>query len=620
MTLKTVLIQKRYSIGLLLSCIMFLLPACNEKKSTSVNIDAKQYVELPAPELWQSDWSDKNIVVVQELAEPDNLHPTNGNSQTRSEIFLYIHGSLLRTNLRSGGIEPGICKSLPVISEDKLGLTFDLRENVKWDDGSSVTPEDVVFTVKAAKCPLTDNAAFKPYMDLVDRVEIIKNDPQKVKIIMKKVYVQNIAIWADYPILQRKLFDPSNALSKVSFEQLNDSSYNVNDNKEVVAWSSEFNAPGNGFNADNISGLGPYKVKEWQQGQLLVLEKKMNHWTNGSAYYAEAANPDEIIFKVNKDPVTQELGFLKQEFDVSTSISTRTLLKLLDDSMFNKNYHGNFVDVYGYTFMGLNTRPDEKNRSVALKDREVRRALAYLTPVDNIIKVVNRGVNKRVVGPVAKMKPSYNSTLTLIPFDVKTATSILDKAGWNSFDSDGIRMKTINGKKVRLEFELAFLSAVPEWKEMAILIADGMKQAGVKINLSGNELSVWLENGTTHNFDMMMGSWNTTSLPEDYSQLWSQKSWSDQGLNFVGFGDAASDALIDSIAITLDDNERNSMEYRMQEKIYNEQPYIFLYGLVRRCAVHRRFTGAELYSERPGILYNLMKVNVGQGVKAGVAP
>ena len=37
---------------------------------------------------------------------------------------------------------------------------------------------------------------------------------------------------------------------------------------------------------------------------------------------------EKLIFKVNKDAVSTQLAFLKQEFDVSTSLSSRVLIEL----------------------------------------------------------------------------------------------------------------------------------------------------------------------------------------------------------------------------------------------------------------------------------------------------
>lgn len=612
--------SKSKCVVLLLGLSSFSFWGCKEKGKVDFVVENKAYIELPAPETWTENWSKEPVIVVHELAEPDNLHPANGNSQIRAELFLYLHAALLRVDLRTGTIQPGISRSLPEISTDQLELTFDLRTNVLWDDGSAVSPEDVIFTIKAAKCPLTDNAGFKPYFDLVDKVERVDGFPNKVRIKMKKVYVQNIALWADYPIIQRAKFDPEKTLDKFSFEQLSDTLFQPSRHKELVDWAKAFNAPENGFNPALISGLGPYRVASWQQGQVIELQKKKNHWTENSDFYAEKSYPEKIIFKVNVDAVTQELSFLKQEFDASTSLSARTLLKLKEDSTFTRNYHARFVDIFGYTFIGINTKPDEKKRALALKEWNVRRALALLTPVDDIIKIVNKGVNKRLTGPLVPIKAACNKTLPLLPLDITKANQLLDKTDWQLDPQSGIRSKMVGEKREFLELELGYLSTVPEWKEMALMISESMKRAGVQVILKALDLNAWLEKGTTHDFDLIMGSWNSSSLPEDYTQLWSSQSWKNQGLNFSGFGTKASDALIDSISVTLNDNIRNDMEYRLQKLIYDEQPYVFMYSLVRRTAVHRRFSNVELYAERPGILYNLIRVSPLHGVTAGVNP
>lgn len=612
------IMKKKYLI-LLGHISLFVALSCNSKKQVEVIVESGNYIDLGAATSFLDSWSKVNEVVIHELTEPDNLHPCNGTSQVRSEIFLYMHGSLLRTDLRTGTVQPGICKAMPEISKNQLDLIFDLREDIKWDDSSTLSPDDVIFTIKAAKNPSTNNAAFKPYFDLVEKVERVPNSPSKVLIRMKKVYVQNVALWADYPIIQKSFYDPKKVLDQFSFEQFNDTSFNAQNFKELNDWSANFNSAQYGFDPKLISGLGAYRLKEWQQGQLLIFEKKQNHWTDNSNVYAEKAYPQKLIFKVNKDAVSTQLAFLKQEFDVSTSLSSRGLMDLKSDSLFNQNYHGRFVDVYGYTFIALNTKPELSNNAIALSELEVRKALAYLTPVQSMIDVVCKGVNKRVVGPVARMKPSYNSDLKLIPLDVKFANEILDAAKWNVRDNDGVRIKMLNGKKVRLEFELAFLSTTPEWREMALMIEFSMKQAGVKLNLNMKDPQTWFDNGATHHFDLIMGSWNSSALPEDYAQLWATSSWNENGLNFSGFGNENTDAIIDSLAVTLNEFERLGMEKRIQSAIYNEYAYIFLYGLVRRTAVHRRFSGGELYSERPGVLYNTFQLK-SVGVKTNVNP
>src|SRR5678816_1356129 len=52
--------------------------------------------------------------------------------------------------------EPLLADAPAEVSSDHLSYTISIRDGVKWHDGQPLTPEDVLFTFKAAACPLTD--------------------------------------------------------------------------------------------------------------------------------------------------------------------------------------------------------------------------------------------------------------------------------------------------------------------------------------------------------------------------------------------------------------------------------------------------------------------------------
>lgn len=587
-----------------------LATACNlsPKKVDTTENRSGIYLPLDSPSTRLANWSDKNTVLVHIIADPDNLHPTNGTSQTRAELSLYLNGSLLRTDLRSGELKPGLCTALPVISEDHLRLTFELKDGPLWDDGSPLTVQDVIFTAKAAKCPLTDNPGFKPYFEMVKDIVADSSNPKKFTVIMNKAYVQEMGIWSDYPIIQRAFYDSSDVLSKFSFALFDDPKFKSGEQPNLVSWATNFNAPEKGFDPKMISGIGAYKLASWQTGQSLVLVKKPNHWSDDSDNYWETALPEKIIFKVNRDAASQKLEFGNQTYDGSAYLGIRTLLELQSDSTFNKNYHSKFMDSYGYTYIAFNMKPDGTKHQKILTDVRVRKALALSSPVADLIKIINRGINKRINGPVSLLKKSYNKNIPLVPFDVNAAKKLLEEAGWKDTDENGVLDKIIDGKKVQFEIELAYLTAQTEWKDMSLMIAEGMAKAGVKVNATPYDFPLWMQKATSHDYDMIIGSWGGSSSPEDYEQLWSSKSWANGGPNYTGFGDASSDAILDSLNVTFDEQKRLDLEQQMQQKISDQQPYIFLYQLVRRCVVHKRFTGAEFYAEKPGVMYNNLHV------------
>ena len=63
---------------------------------------------------------------------------------------------------------------------------------------------------------------------------------------------------------------------------------------------------------------------------------------------------------------------------------------------------------------------------------------------------------------------------------------------------------------------------------------------------------------------MIIMGWIKDPGLDDFKQLWHTDSYKNAGSNFVGFGDAQSDALIDSIRGELDETKRNAMYQEFQ--------------------------------------------------------
>ncbi|MBT6650460.1 MAG: hypothetical protein HOB54_03715, partial [Flavobacteriales bacterium] len=41
---------------------------------------------------------------------------------------------------------------------------------------------------------------------------------------------------------------------------------------------------------------------------------------------------------------------------------------------------------------------------------------------------------------------------------------------------------------------------------------------------------------------------------------------------------------------------------RLQAKVYEDQPYVFMYSTKRKFAIHKRFNNRGMYYERPGVM------------------
>lgn len=551
-----------------------------------------QFVNMPDDYPFQPGWSVKNEVIMHLVADPDNLHPTNGKSSIRRVLFNYLHKSLVSLDLEKGGLKPLLVKEFPEAGTDGRSYTFQLRDDIRWDDGTPLTHADVLFSLKACKCPLTDNAHAKSSWALLENVLTDPGDPQKFTVVMKQKSMTGISLLTDCYIIRQKLYDPKNILAGISFIQMNDTAFNPAAFPGLQAWADSFNHVSIGRDPLRIQGLGPYRLISWDEGQTIVMEKKAGE---------DQAFPDRIIFKMIKDPNALMLALKAQEIDGSASLPPKIYIELKKDSDFNRNYHADVIETYNYTFLAMNMRPGGIRKKL-FTDKKVRKAMALLTPVDQVIKTLNFGMNKRISGPVLPLKEEYNTSLKLIPYDPPLAKRLLSEAGWADTDGDDILDKVIEGQKTIFELDLMFHNAQPEWKDFALMLSESYHAAGIKVNLLPTDAPILFSKASNHDFDMVLSAWSGNSLPEDHSELWHTSSWKNNGNNYTGFGSAGTDALLDSLENTTKKEDYERLSHRLQQIIYDEQPYIFLYQGNMRLAAHKRFKNIRMYKERPGLL------------------
>ena len=82
-----------------------------------------------------------------------------GKPDKQSEIVaVQLTDSLVQFDAELS-LQPRVASSWE-FSDDRLTLTFRLREGVRWHDGTDVTADDVIFSVEAARKPVSSAIAF----------------------------------------------------------------------------------------------------------------------------------------------------------------------------------------------------------------------------------------------------------------------------------------------------------------------------------------------------------------------------------------------------------------------------------------------------------------------------
>ncbi len=542
----------------------------------------------------------KNTVIAHITIQPDGLHPFNDNSTIRSYIFNYTQKTLIKLDIESLEYIPSLVKDMPTASADNLSFEYDIKEGVLWDDGTELNAEDVAFSVKLMLCPLTNNAQIRSnYSTVIKSIELDPSNPMKFTMHAQNVHWDNKFIFSELYMVQKSLWDPNGVLDNITFAEL--LSENFKETTVLSDFFNNYNDADNSYKPHKLLGLGAYQVTEWEASQYITIEKKKDWWGAKDSSVYNKAYPDKIIFKIITEDASSYLALKNQEIDVTTRIGTVKLMKLQEREYFNNNYDSDFLDQYSFSYMGLNMKPDGIKQKPFFVDQKVRRAMAYLIPVDEIIEVMMHGQGSRQASLISPLKSTYNDTLKLIPLDIEKAKQLLTQAGWVDTDEDNIRDKMINGVKTPFSFKLSYMSS-PISKEIVLMIKESLYKAGVVAEPTPMDFTLFYKNAMDHNFDGMMGGWGGSASYSNPMQLWHTSSWVTKGSNFCGFGDAESDALIEEANLTLDKEKHNNALLKLQAKVYEDQPYVFLYATKRKFAIHKRFKNRGMYNERPGVM------------------
>ncbi len=549
------------------------------------------------------DW-----VVLQISNDPQGFHPTNTNDATSQELQKYVYQTLLYQNLKDFQLYPMLAKSLPEVSNDGLSITFELRNDAFWDNGQPITGNDVEFTFKVIKNPKVKCQKTRVYFEFLENIKVDAQNPYKITFIANQRYFRSVYDISQIPIIPKYFYDPNGFLDKYSLKDLTlyesklskDTSAVIP--KEVINFAQEFNSVKYGREPQYVVGSGPYKLGTWETNQKIELVRKENWWGDKVLQKTEAleAYPQKIIFKIIKDPTAVVASIKNQEIDAASGIVSKNFIQLKQDPEVTGHYYTYNPASSVYSFIGINNQPKIYNRNLALADRNVRLALAYLTNVDLIIDKVAQGMAQRIVGPILKSNGNiYNDTLKFIPFDPDFAANLLKENGWKDSNNNGILDKTVDGKLVELSFEFLLDETNEERKNIVTMFKENAKSVGIEIKMVNMEFKKIIEQLSLHQFDLFYGAWTTPPALQDLKQLWHSESING-GTNFIAYSNKEVDKLIDQIRSELDDNKRIDLYKKFQAILYKDVPCIFLTQPLDRIVIHKRFRNAEALSTRPG--------------------
>lgn len=464
--------------------------------------------------------------------EPTTLNPITGTDLYNQKIQTLVLDGLMNRNFETYGWDPALAEKLEV-SKDGREFTFTLRQGVQWSDGKPLTIEDVKFSFDVIFDDKYNAAHMRPYYENFEKAEVLS--PTTIKFVTKSKYFGNADVISGLTIVPKHIYGNADEGKKK--------------NKTIL-------------------GSGPYVVKEYLQGQAIILERNKTWWGNAVPEQRGRYNFQTIRMRFDKEEnlVLERLKKGELHFDTLTpeAFMTKTEGAPWGKDVLKKKVENLQSKSYGY--IGWNLTRD------LFTDKNVRRGLAMMMNRDEMNKKFRFGMSLPATGPWYQQSEYADPKVKAIPFDPKKAAALFKEAGWVDSNKDGVLDKA--GKP----FEFSLFYASKDTQKYWVMYQEDLKKVGVKMNLQLLEWNALLKNLDERKFDAVAMGWGGGSVDLDPKQIWHTDSAKAGGSNRIGYSNKEVDKLIEEGAAELDKKKRIQIYRKVYAMIAEDAPYAFLFN------------------------------------------
>lgn len=322
---------------------------------------------------------------------------------------------------------------------------------------------------------------------------------------------------------------------------------------------------------------GPYIVKEGdlKKGKSITLTRNKNWWGNDKKFYRYRYNPDKIIWNVIRDTDKAFELFRAGFLDFTTLKSPK---KWYEDCEIDQVYNGYIEKHWWYNDFPRPQFGIEMNLDrPSLKNKDVRLGLAHAMNYDKVIKVQFWGDLTRLPGFVYGFGDFVNENVKPWPFEPAKAREYFKKAGFTEESDKGFLQKPDG---TRLEFTLTHY-AIKRYADIAVILKDEAKKAGVNLILEGLDPSIVFGNALSKEFELTSVAWSVQPPYFSYYEYFhSRNAYDEQGNvkkdtnNVFNFADPEVDTWVEEYRLSADDEMKKELGHKIQQRIYEECIFI----------------------------------------------
>lgn len=439
---------------------------------------------------------------------------------------------------------PSIANGLAVpvdLPDGKKGvnLTYTIRPDAKWGDGTPVTTKDVLFTYEVGRNPQSavSNAELYRRVTGIDAKDDKTFTMHVDKLTFDYAAINDFVLLPDH--LERAAFaDPAHyrVATRYATDPTNPGLYN-----------------------------GPYRITQVAAGSHVLLEPNP-YWAGPPGQFRR------IAVRAIENTAALEANLLSGTIDM---VAGELGLSLDEALAFEKRHGSEYHMIYkpGLIYEHVDINLDRP----ALADRRVRQALLYGLDRQAISQSLFAGKQPVAATFVNPLDAGYSPDTPQYHYDPKRAASLLEEAGWHT--QGGIR-RNEHGEPLSLGLMTTAGNRTRELVEQ--VLQSQWRKIGVDVHIKNEPARVLFGETLPHRrYDMAMYAW--ISAPEDvprsilYSTEIPDAANGFAGQNTSGFRNPEMDRLIDALEVELDPDKRKSLWAAAQRLYATELPSLPLF-------------------------------------------
>jgi peptide/nickel transport system substrate-binding protein len=509
-------------------------------------------------------------------SEPKTFNPVQVADDS-SEVVRYLTGGvLIRVNRKTQQLEPELATSWKITDAGRT-ITFKLREGLYFSDGTPFTSDDVAFTVQQLMDPNLHSITgdvFRSGAGTVQTRVLGKN----------QVMVTFPAAVAGLD----RLFDQVAIMSAKSPK------------KEMAV-------------------LGPFYVADYKAGSYVYLRKNGNYWKrDAGGHKLPLLDAVKLDIQPNRD--IELMRFKRGELDLINAVDSDYFDKLASASPNQVRDAGPSLDSEQIWFNQVASAPIPDYKKAWFSSQNFRQALSLAINRSDLCRIVFANHAQPAVGPTSPANRLwFNSKLKPYPFDKQDALNHLALAG---FRLQGDTLRDRDGHAV--EFSIVTNSSSKPRERMATMIQQDLRDIGIKVNVVTLDFPSLIERiSEKFNYEAaILGLTNVELDPNVQMNVWLSSSenhqWNPNQKTPATTWEAEIDKLMRVQASSADVKKRKAAWDRVQEIVYEQQPFIYLVNKNALSAVSPTLANAQPVVLRPQTYWNIDELYVrNAGDRAG---